>query len=100
MPGIVRVGDLCSGHGCYPPRPAIEGSPNVFMNGRAIVREGVDNFAVHCKYCGKKPNCHQSVVTKASSNVFANGIEIARVGDPIGCGSACAQGSTDGFGGG
>ena len=99
MPGIVRVGDLCSGHGCYPPRPAIEGSPSVFMNSRAIVREG-DKYASHCCMCCDKPKCHESVVQKASSNVYADGIEIARVGDPIACGSACAQASTDGFGGG
>jgi len=34
MPAAVRVNDACSGHDLCPPRPAVSGSPNVFINGR------------------------------------------------------------------
>lgn len=40
MPGIVRLGDYCSGHDGYPPRPNIEASTNVFVNGLGIHRLG------------------------------------------------------------
>lgn len=44
----IRKGvDNCTGHECFPPRPAIEGSPNVFVNGIAAVRLA-DRYAVHC----------------------------------------------------
>ena len=38
MPGIVRLGDVCTGHGCWPPRPNVEASPNVFVNSIAVHR--------------------------------------------------------------
>ncbi len=40
MPNPVRVMDLMTGHGCYPPNPIITGSPSVNVNGRALVRVG------------------------------------------------------------
>lgn len=33
--------------GCYPPRPNIEASPNVYVNGIAVHRE-TDGWATHC----------------------------------------------------
>jgi len=47
MPAVVRLGDICTGHGCWPPRQNIEASPNVFVNGRGVHRLG-DAWAVHC----------------------------------------------------
>lgn len=44
---VARLADLCTGHGCYPPRPNIEGSPNVFVNSRPHHRLG-DGWSVHC----------------------------------------------------
>ena len=36
-----RLGDIGSGHSChYPPSPAVEGSPNVIINGRPAMRKG------------------------------------------------------------
>ncbi len=40
MPGIVRLGDYCSGHGGYPPRPNDEASANVFVNSKGVHRVG------------------------------------------------------------
>ena len=47
MPGVVRLGDISAGHSCYPPRPCVEASGNVFVNGRGVHRVG-DAWAVHC----------------------------------------------------
>jgi uncharacterized Zn-binding protein involved in type VI secretion len=99
MPAIVREGDICTGHGCWPPRPAITSSRTVFLDGRGVVRQG-DRYAVHCKPCGKNPACHTSFVARGSSSVFVDGIPAARVGDPIACGSLCSTGSLDVSGGG
>lgn len=95
MPAATRLGDECTGHGCWPPRPNDEASPNVFYNGIPAHRKG-DHWPTHC--CG--PACHDSNCAEGSSNVFVNGKEAARIGDPVACGSAIAQGSPNVFIGG
>jgi len=47
MPGVVRLGDRSCGHGCFQPRPCVEASGNVFVNGKGVHRLG-DAWAVHC----------------------------------------------------
>lgn len=84
MPAAVRIGDPCSGHGPCVPRPAIGGSPNVFINKLSAHRVG-DPWAVHCT--------HDSAQGSGSPNVFVNNVSLARVGDAIACGSANAAGS-------
>lgn len=91
MPGVVTKDMNCSGHGCYPPRPAAEWSPNVFVNGKNVVRNG-DNLEIHC--C--PPPCHGGVYL-GDHSVFANGISMQVIGDPISCGSTCAEGSGNVF---
>ena len=82
MPLIVIFGSVCSGHGCFPPRPNDAASPNVFANSLGIHRVG-DHWEDHC--CG--PACHDSHQGTGSPNVFVNSIPVARVGDSILCGS-------------
>jgi len=82
MPNVVRLGDLCTGHGCFPSRPNDEASPDVFVNGIGVHRQG-DHWATHC--C--PPPCHDGVLAAGSFTVFVNGKQIARVGDPVSCGS-------------
>jgi len=91
MPAVTRVGDECSGHDCYPPRVNDEGSPNVKVNNLSVHREG-DHWTSHC--CS---SCHDSTTAKGSSTVFINNKHVARIGDPIRCGSVIAQGSPDVF---
>lgn len=91
MPGVSRLGDVCTGHGCFPSRPSTGASPNVFVNGIPVHRQG-DSWAPHCCV-----TCHGSVLAAGSPNVFVNGMEIARIGDPVACGSAVATGSGDVF---
>ena len=92
MAKVTRIGDNSTADPCgAPPRPAKEGSPNVFANGIAVVRIG-DNYELHA--CpGSSP--HSAVASSGSSTVFANGIAIHRVGDDISCGSTGADGSPD-----
>jgi uncharacterized Zn-binding protein involved in type VI secretion len=86
----VRLGDKCTGHGNAPPRPNIQGSPDVFINGKPAHRQG-DKWAIHQN--------HPGMLAKGSSTVFVNGRGQGRVGDPVNCGSRCAQGSPDVFAG-
>lgn len=95
MPAISRNTDICTGHGCYPPRANIGGSSNVFVNGLGMHRKG-DKWVSHC--CGD--SCHESTTAEGSSSVFVNGLPVGRVGDPIHCGSAIGRGSSNVFCGG
>lgn len=95
MPAVARLGDTCSGHGCFPPRANVAGSPNVYVNGIAVHRQG-DGWATHC--CGS--SCHASALSAGSSTVYSNGLQLARIGDPVACGSAVAEGSGNVFAGG
>jgi len=94
MPAVVRLGDKCTGHDVFPPRANDRGSPNVFVNGKPVHREG-DHWVTHCF----PPACHDSILQKGSSTVKVNGKGIARIGDQIACGSVCAEGSPNVFAG-
>mgnify|MGYP006277978817 CR=1 FL=1 len=94
MPGLVRLGDYCSGHDGYPPRPGIEASNNVFINGRGVHRRG-DRWDTHCN----SHNCHGGYLMEGSSTIFINGIPAGQVGDRISCGSTASNGSGNVFGG-
>lgn len=91
MPEVARLGDICTGHGPCVPRPAIAGSPNVFVNNIPAHRVG-DGWAMHC--------AHASVLAAGSRTVFVNNRPLGRVGDPVACGSAVATGSSNVFAGG
>ena len=93
MPAAVRLGDICTGHGCFPPRPNVQGSPNKFVNNKPQHRQG-DAWAAHgCADCPP----HGSNLASGSPNVFVNGRQAGRIGDPVACGSSCATGSPDTF---
>jgi len=94
MPGIARLGDECTGHGCFGPRVNDAASGNVFINGKGAHRQG-DHWITHC--CG--PSCHDSVLSGGSGSVFVNGKPLGRIGDPIACGSAVSSGSGNVFAG-
>lgn len=92
--GAVRLGDSCSGHGCWPPRPNVSASPNVFVNGIASHRLG-DAWAAHT--CPSIPETHASVAATGSPTVFVNGKPKCRIGDAVACGSTMVQGSSNVF---
>lgn len=90
MPAAHRLGDLCTGHGCWPPRPNISASSDVLVNNLGSHRLG-DGWAVHC--CDD--DCHGAVAAQGSPNVFVNGLPKCRIGDAVSCGSSMATGSPD-----
>ncbi len=96
MPGAVRVNDRCSGHGCWPPRPNDQSSPDVLVNGRGWHRIG-DHWMPHT--CPRIPETHDSVAATGSSTVFINGKAACRIGDTVACGSTMAEGSDNVFAG-
>lgn len=84
----VRFGDKCTGHGDAPPRPNVQGSPDVMINSKPAHRQG-DKWGIH--------KDHPSTLAKGSSTVFVNSKGQGRVNDPVACKSKCAQGSPDVF---
>ena len=91
-----RLADICSGHGCWPPRLNYQGSPNKFVNNRPQHRLG-DGWVVHC--CPNR-GCHPGVLVTGSSSVFVNNRPAGRLGDLVNCGSIVATGSHNVFIGG
>ena len=96
MPAVTRKGDMCTGHGDFPPRNSTSGSPDVFVNGIPAHREG-DSWAVHCN---SAPSCHAGTLAAGSKTVYVNGRQLGRIGDPVSCGSSVATGSGNVYAGG
>ena len=96
MPAAARLGDSCTGHGLWPPRASVGGSPDVNINDRSAHRQG-DPWASHCN---PVPICHGSALAGGSSSVYINGKPAGRIGDGVACGSAVASGSGNVFIGG
>lgn len=97
---VVRLGDICTGHLCFPPRTSITASTNVFINGKGAVRGTNDSgpgdaWAVHV--CDT--DFHAGIQIGGSATVLVNGKPLARIADAINCGSFCAMGSTNVFAG-
>jgi len=88
MPPLARLGDKCSGHGCFPPRPLITSSGTCFVNGIAVCRVG-DRLDTHTCVTS-----HDGTVIGGSGTTFINGMAAARIGDPIDCGSTILEGSS------
>jgi uncharacterized Zn-binding protein involved in type VI secretion len=89
MPGAARLGDFCTGHGCFPSRPNLTGSSDVFVNGIAAHRQG-DLWQDHTCV-----STHGGMTLIASPDVFVNGQPKARIGDQVDCGSNILTGSSD-----
>lgn len=83
-----RKGDMCTGHPGAGPRANDQGSPDVFINGKAAHRVG-DHWLKH--------SGHDSTLAQGSATVFVNGKGQGRVGDRIACNSRIASGSPDTF---
>lgn len=95
MPAAHRLGDICSGHGCFPPRSNRSASANVFVNSKGWHRRG-DAWQGH--QCGD--DTHDSYTDGGSSLVYINSRAAVRIGDPVKCGSCAAIGSPNVFCGG
>ena len=91
MPAAARIGDSCTGHGCYPPRVNVEGSSDVFINGLAAHCQTHAYVPHGCSVCAP----HGGTLATGSATVYINGLQAGRIGDPVDCGSSVAQGSSD-----
>ena len=100
---VARMLDLSTVDPCgAPPRPNTEGSGNVFVNNIPVHLMGM-LWAKHA--CpGSSPHPSPPFVfdstVSGSSSVFVNGIPLARMTDPISCGSVIGAGSGNVFAGG
>lgn len=95
MPAASFNGAICSGHGCFPPRPGVATAMRTFAGDIPVLRVG-DAYPVHS--CGDQS--HPGTVSAGSLKSFVAGIALARIGDAISCGSVVAQGSEKSFSGG
>lgn len=86
MPGIIKLGDFCSGHGCFPPRIGVTVSPNVFATTIPLHRFS-DALTSHC--CPDN-GCHSGIYI-GSHTVFSNALPLQIDNDPISCGSKCVS---------
>lgn len=89
MPGAARLTDFCSGHGCFPSRPNIGASDDVFVNDRGAHRVG-DLWNTHT--CD---STHGGFTITGSPDVFVNDLPKARIDDLVDCGSRILTGSDD-----
>lgn len=90
-----RLNDMSTGHTvCWPPRPNISASPDVFINNRGAHRQG-DAWAVHCRTCFI--GCHGGNLASGSPTVYVNNKQLGRIQDPVNCGDFVATGSPDVF---
>jgi len=77
MPGVSRKDkDIAGGLAC-------EGSPNVFVNGFAVVRHG-DRVVSH----GVPPHTPKPAMIAGSKNFYVNSILVVNQGDLAVCGHA------------
>lgn len=95
MPAVTRIGDAdvphCSG------MTRAEGSPDVFVNGIPLSRQG-DANTVHLLPGDPCPS-HAMPIALGSTTVFINGRGCGRVGDAISACTAVAEGSPNVFAG-
>ncbi len=100
MPAVTRLGDICTGHECFPPRNSTSGSPNVFVNSIPAHRQGDSWLAHTCTHPDVPHGTHGGSLASGSSTVYVNNRQLGRIGDPVSCGSSVAAGSTNVFAGG
>lgn len=96
MPPAHRRGDIGSGHAChFPPTPATGGSPDVYVNGRPLMRVG-DSYVPHACVAGHA-GPHGRALADGSATVFINGKPAGRKGDAIDCGGQAQTASGNVF---
>ncbi len=98
MPAVSRLGDMSTGHGCFPPTALIQTPVSkTFFNG--ILAGVVSNACQHESHsCGIV--VHEQSIRNPSSGASKTFIEAnpaARIGDNITCGDACGEGSPNSF---
>ena len=98
MPAISRIGDMSTGHGCFPPT-ALVVTPvtKTFFNGKlaSVVNSGCQHAA---HVCGTAVHAGATrAPSSGASKTFIEGNPAARIGDNISCGDAIGEGSPNTF---
>ncbi len=89
MPPAIRLQDKTVGHPAHGPTPAIEGSPNHFVNGKPVVCVG-DKW--------QPAGSHTTIISnQGSPNVFSGGKARVRTGDTVSCSDKAGPGSPNVF---
>ena len=98
MPAVVRIGDVSTGHGCFPPTNLAQTAcTKTYFNGKlAAVVNPNTQYVTHA--CGiiVHPQGSRNI-NSGSSKTFIEGYAVARIGDNIACGDACGEGSPNTF---
>jgi uncharacterized Zn-binding protein involved in type VI secretion len=84
MPRVSTKVDVCKGHDACPRRAFRSFSPNVFVEGIAMVREG-DSLKPHG--CDDHTP-HSAKITRGWGTVTANGRRVGYVGASVSCASS------------
>lgn len=96
MPAVCRIGDADIAHCSGMVRS--QGSPDVFVNGVAVSRQG-DRNTPHLLPGTPCPS-HTAVIAVGSTSVFINNRGCGRIGDALTACTQVAQGSPNVFAGG
>ena len=98
MPAVIRLGDMSTGHGCFPPTPlVVTPVSKTFFNGiLAGVVSGACQHDTHSCGIVVHPQSTRNP-SSGSSKTFIEGSPAARIGDNITCGDACGEGSPNSF---
>ncbi len=68
MPQVTRLGDMCTGHGCFSSKPSISSSSNFFSNAIPVMQAG-DVYALYgCRSCVP----HPGELAVSLSSIFLN----------------------------
>jgi uncharacterized Zn-binding protein involved in type VI secretion len=98
MPAVSRIGDMSTGHGCFPPT-ALVSTPvaKTFFNGK--LASVVDSSCLHAPHiCGLVIHAGSTrSPSSGASKTFIEGKFAARIGDNIACGDAIGEGSPNSF---
>jgi hypothetical protein len=92
--GAIRVGDVSTGHGCWPPTTAAVGSVTSFTDQLPQVRM-TDAYVLHC--CPGPPGCHPVMAAQGSQTAFTDQLASHCVGHALSCGDIAAIGSLTSF---
>lgn len=98
MPAVTRLGDLSTGHACYPPTNLVQtAATKSYVNGILVaLTDPESQFVTHVCGTSVHPQPSRNISSGAVKS-FIEGRPVARIGDNIACGDAIAQGSPNTF---
>ena len=98
MPAVSRLGDMSTGHGCFPPTSMVATPVSkTFFNGiLSGVNDSSCQFVTHSCGITVHPQSERNV-NSGAGKTYIEDKPAARIGDSIACGGAIAEGSPNTF---